>query len=286
MPAEERYATEKARKTGQLERTVDEPIRAGSLLWVFTDPHRGHELAYNRWYERDHYYGGCMIGAFHFAGSRWVATARHKDARPELGADMGFGRTDGSYACVYYYLDGHHDEILDWSTPQVHALYAEDRGFAPRTHYNTGTFRHRWRAYRDANPVPVELALDHRYGGMVALFVDPTDDDTERVDAFFESFLPEWMNGSLVASVSTWDTIPLLDTKPDFVPGSPSNARQLQLHFVEGDPLDMWDHELALIDALHDSGAGAVAFAAPFVPTDVGTDRYVDELWLDDTASE
>src|SRR5690606_18401671 len=72
MPAEERYAVDAPKTRGALETSIDEPIRAGSLLWVFTDPHRGHELAYNRWYERDHYYGGCMIGPYHFAGSRWV----------------------------------------------------------------------------------------------------------------------------------------------------------------------------------------------------------------------
>lgn len=281
MPAEERYAVDQSHTPGALERTVDEPIHAGSLLWVFTDPHRGHELAYNRWYERDHYYGGCMIGANHFAGSRWVATAAHKQARPALGANMGFDRVDGSYGCVYYYLDGHHQEILDWSTPQVHWLYAQDRGFGPRTHYNTGTFAHRWRSYRDAEPVPVELALDHRYAGMVTLFLDPTDGDLGAVDDVFADLLPGWLEGSPVASVSTWDTIPLLDTKPDFVPGSSPDTRQMQIHFLECDPLDCWDHELELCAAINASGAAKVAFAASFVPTVVGTDRHVDDLWVD-----
>jgi hypothetical protein len=273
MPAEDRYAYEVPKVPGALEHSIGEPIRAGSLLWVFTDPHRGHELAYNRWYERDHYYGGCMTGADHFAGSRWVATAAHKSARPEPGADMGFDRVDGSYACVYYYLDGKHDEIIEWATPQVHWLYAQDRGFGPRTHFNTGTFRHRWRSYRDPNPVPVELALDHRYGGLVALFIDPSNDDPSNTDTFFADFLPGWLPGSKVASVSTWDTIPLLDSKPDFVPTSAADHRQLQLHFVEGDPLDTWEHHTELLEALQASGAGTAAFVAPFIPTDVGTDR-------------
>jgi len=281
MKAEERYAHEKPYEPGRLVTTNEEPIRTGSLLWVFTDPHRGHELAYNRWYERDHYYGGCMIGPYHFAGSRWVATARHKQARPPLRGEMGFERTDGSYACVYYFLDGHHEDVLAWATPQVHALYAADRGFGPRTHYNTGTFSHRWRAYRDPHPVPVELALDHRYRGLVAWFVDPADDDPAAADAFFDAELPTWMPGSPVASVSMWDLIPLLDTKPDFVPGAPSLKRQLQLHFLECDPLDAWDHELALYEKFNASGAGTAVFAAGFIPTDVGTDRYVDELWVD-----
>ena len=40
----------------------DYPIVAGSALFTLVDPSKGHEVAYNRWYERDHFYAGCMIG--------------------------------------------------------------------------------------------------------------------------------------------------------------------------------------------------------------------------------
>ncbi|WP_436775170.1 hypothetical protein [Yinghuangia sp. YIM S09857] len=52
----------------------DYPVRVGSMLLTLVDPHPGFERAYNRWYERDHYYGGCLVGPHLFAGSRWVAT--------------------------------------------------------------------------------------------------------------------------------------------------------------------------------------------------------------------
>ena len=45
-----------------------EPIKLGSMLFTLVEPHRGHEVAYNRWYERDHFYAGCMIGPYQFAG--------------------------------------------------------------------------------------------------------------------------------------------------------------------------------------------------------------------------
>ena len=54
----------------------DYPIVAGSALFTLVDPSKGHEVAYNRWYERDHFYAGCMIGPWLFAGKRWVATRR------------------------------------------------------------------------------------------------------------------------------------------------------------------------------------------------------------------
>jgi len=281
MPASERYATPLSFEPGRVVRDVDEPIRAGSMLWVFTDPHRGHEFAYNRWYERDHYYGGCMIGPYHFAGSRWVAPRRYRDARFPTPTPMPFPIDAGTYACLYWYLGGHHEDALDWATPQVHHLYAEDRGFAERTHHNTATFAHNWRAYRDPDPVPIELALDHRYPGMVAMFLDLADGvEQAAMDAWFDGFLPGWLPGSDVASVVHWANVPLREDKAEFVPVDPAGQRRsLLVQFVEGDPLDSWDRQHELADALAASGVGTVAFAAPFVATVVGTDRYVDELW-------
>ena len=60
---------------------TDDPIRIGTMLYTLVEPHRGHEVAYNRWYERDHFYAGCQIGAFNFAGARFVATAPLKGLR-------------------------------------------------------------------------------------------------------------------------------------------------------------------------------------------------------------
>ena len=58
-----------------------EPIKLGSMLLTLVEPHRGHEVAYNRWYERDHFYAGCMVGPYNFAGRRYVATADLKARR-------------------------------------------------------------------------------------------------------------------------------------------------------------------------------------------------------------
>ena len=241
------------------------------MLWVLTDPHRGHEFAYNRWYERDHYFAGCMIGADTLAGSRFVATARHKVARFPDPSGLSFDRLDGSYACFYFILDGAHEDWLDWATPQVHRLYEADRGFASRNHYNTGVYRHRWRAHRDPDPVPLELALDHRYPGMVAMFVE-----ADGADEWLAATLPGWLEGSTVETVAAWTPEPLLDTKPDFVPVDPKGLERLLVAlFDAADPLTHWDDYRALAAGRPD----AVAWAAPFVQTSMGTDRYVDDLW-------
>ena len=71
----------------------DYPVKVGSMLFTMVDPHRGHEAAYNRWYERDHFYAGCMIGPWLFAGGRWVATRALKDRR--FPADSPFAEPRG-----------------------------------------------------------------------------------------------------------------------------------------------------------------------------------------------
>ena len=59
----------------------DRQIRVGSLLFSMVEPHQGHEVEYNRWYERDHFYAGCMIGAWTISGTRFVATRECKAKR-------------------------------------------------------------------------------------------------------------------------------------------------------------------------------------------------------------
>ncbi len=59
----------------------DYPVKVGSMLLTLVEPNPGFERAYNRWYERDHYYAGCLVGPWLFAGSRWVAPRTLKDRR-------------------------------------------------------------------------------------------------------------------------------------------------------------------------------------------------------------
>ena len=60
---------------------IPQPIKLGTMLFTMVEPRKGHEVAYNRWYERDHFYAGCMIGPWQFAGQRWVATKDLKQRR-------------------------------------------------------------------------------------------------------------------------------------------------------------------------------------------------------------
>jgi len=108
---------------------TDYPIKLGSILFTMVEPHKGHEVEYNRWYERDHFYAGCMSGPWLFAGSRWVAPRRLKDLRfPE---DSPFAKPvdAGSYLSIYWEIEGKGPEHGAWSGPQVWWLYSNGRGF-------------------------------------------------------------------------------------------------------------------------------------------------------------
>lgn len=256
------------------------PIRVGSMLFVLTDPGVGHEVEYNRWYERDHIYAGCMIGPWFFSGGRWVATRALKDLR--LGEGLNnFPIDAGSYMVLVWVLDGHHDELLDWATDQVNWLYANDRGFEHRTHIGTSMYMDGWRRYRDDDPIPLELALDHRYAGAVAMVIEREEDVTqEELDDWMQSYVEKWMAGSPVATVASWLPSPLKDDAPTFVPRDPMLAfRSMQTHFLEVDPSTVWDRYEQLATDLLASDLGRVAWAAPFIPTIVGTDTYTDQLW-------
>ena len=71
------------RRAGRESRAGTSAARSalGSALFTLVEPHQGHEVAYNRWYERDHFYAGCMVGPWLFAGRRWVCTRDLKDLR-------------------------------------------------------------------------------------------------------------------------------------------------------------------------------------------------------------
>ena len=69
----------------------DYAIRLGTLLFTMVEPDKGHEVEYNRWYEHDHFYAGCMIAPWQFAGDRFVATKRMKDLRYPANTDMTMG---------------------------------------------------------------------------------------------------------------------------------------------------------------------------------------------------
>jgi hypothetical protein len=264
----------------------DYPVKVGSMLLTLVEPNPGFARAYNRWYERDHYYGGCMIGPFLYAGSRWVAPRVLKDARwPGDDETIASPPDAGSYVAIYFVEQGHHEEHFGtWARPQVRTLYAEGRGFSERRHTHTVLYDHLGASYRDDDPVPVDIALDARYDGIVLLWFDAAQGDARGlVSALDAELVPKLLAGSPIEIVSSW-TPSAGENDEKNVPmdlGSKAGGpeRTLQMLFVRGDVRAALDSVRAYTDAVAASGLATLHLAAPFFATVVGTDTYVDQLW-------
>ena len=262
----------------------DYPVKVGSMLLTLVEPNKGFERAYNRWYERDHFYAGCMVGPWLFAGSRWVAPRALKDRRWPSESIIATPLDAGSYVAIYWVEQGHHaDHFDDWAVPQVRDLYAKGRGFPERTHVHTSVFNHVVSTYRDDDPVPIELALDHHYDGVIIVWWDAAEGSAADLSQKLTvEHLPALLDGSDIEIASSWvPSVP--DEGPRDVPmdlGSPAGGtdRLVQVLFVGGDTEAAVDRVRTYTEAVESGGLANLLLAAPFFRTVVGTDTYVDQL--------
>ncbi|MGM0930526.1 MAG: hypothetical protein ACQEXN_12570 [Actinomycetota bacterium] len=260
------------------------PVKIGQMLFTMVDPKHGHEVAYNRWYERDHLYAGCMIGPGWFAGRRWVATRSLKDLRFPETSPVAEPVDAGSYLAVYWVHEPEMDSAENWAREQVAKLYADGRGFPDREHVHTGIYVPDMNASAQDDGVPLELALDHNYGGLVVVAVEPAAEVARStvIDKLTAGPVRTLLDTGAVDLVSMWGMKPWpAGHNPPMKMGNDGGSpdRILQLCFLEGNPAESWQHFIAYADEVEQSGAGRVTFAAPFIPTEVGTDKYTDQLW-------
>lgn len=248
-------------------------IRLGSMLFTLVEPHRGHEVEYNRWYERDHFYAGCMVGPWLFAGRRWVATRELKDLRFPTDPPMFGDPRLGSYLAVYWVIDGKHDEHFSWALRQVRWLHENGRMFDERDHIHTLLYRFAWSA-GDDDGVPPELALDHPFETMVATVV-------ERADGVATADLEAWGTASRAGALTlAFDPIPLPPGAPVTQPGMDGiESRTMVLSFHDAAVEAVWPLHRGAAKDLEKDGLGRVSWTSPFVPTVPGTDRFTGELW-------
>lgn len=257
-------------------RTDERPVRLGGALVTLVEPHRGHEVAYNRWYERDHALAGCMIGAWTLGMGRYVATADLKALRYPADSPVAPDPTTGSYLALYWVLAGKFNEWMQWGSDQVHWLHDNGRMFDERDHIHTLMYKFRTE-YEAPDGVPVELALEHRSPYVVVVIGEPAADRSlDDVDAWFRSQpLPGVVGAELTA-------VPLPAKAAKGVRADSAENRFCQLWFVDDDLPATWDDTFASLgDRFAQAGLGELVFVAPFRATVPGTDTYTDQLWAD-----
>jgi hypothetical protein len=262
----------------------DYPIKLGTLLFTMVEPQKGHEVAYNRWYEHDHFYGGCMVAEYNFAGDRFVATRPYKDLRYPAVTPMTPDPMTGTYLAIYWVLKDHHAEWDRWSVDNVNMLHRTGRMFAERTHIHTMLYDYQWSHQHHENGCTIELALDHNYAGLVVVVGDLAEGASW-------ADLESWYRTTWCASAmeQPWgpDLValatprPLLDDAPPDVPRVAGlDRRFLALHFVEHDPALDWATGYAQHGAdLNASGVATHLWTSPFIQTVFGTNTYTDQLW-------
>ena len=257
-------------------------IVLGSMLVSLLDPTPGEEVAFHRWYERDHFYAGVMVGPWFFSGRRFVATRALKDLRFPAQTPLLADLRQGSFLTLYWILAGKHDEAVGWSIEQVQQLIANDRMIPSRRPAHAGFYRYAGGVFRDADGVPAELALEHLYAGLALVLTEPAPgvDPAALARWYREEQLPRALRGSAAAMALAFETMPLPAGVPSYIPRRQGLERSLlHVYFLEQDPRACWKELFEpLPRALEKSGLGRVSFAAPFVPTVPGTDRYCDEL--------
>jgi len=255
-------------------KTAERPVRLGGALVTIVEPHKGHEVAYNRWYERDHFYAGCMIGAWNISGQRFVATKDLKDLRYPADSPVIPDPATGSFLALYWVLAGKFGQWMQWGSEQVKWLHENDRMFTERDHVHTLMYKFRTE-FEHPDGVPVELALEHHSPYVVVVIGEPDEGkDLDDVDAWFRSRpLPGVVGAELTA-------IPLPSDAAEGVRADSAENRFCQLWFVDDDLPATWAGTFAgLGDDFAAAGLGRLVLVAPFRATIPGTDTYTDQLW-------
>jgi len=121
----------------------------GAALITMVEPHVGHERAYNRWYEDDHYNAGAMAFPWMWAGRRYVAPVPYQEVRYPADSVIAQPIEAGKYISIYWITEGQYENHLRFAVGTNHRLFADGRVFMDRDHTFTSFQRYLGPIYRD-----------------------------------------------------------------------------------------------------------------------------------------
>jgi len=248
----------------------------GHAIFGLIEPHRGHERAWNRYYERDHLIAAGSSAPYTFSTQRWLATRRHKAVRTPAESPIASPIDKGSFLAALFIEKDKLEEQQRWGAGKMKELGAAGRTFDERDVLTITGYDFLGAAARDVDGVPPELALERRYPGIVIAFVERRGGDTleDLRDALLGEALPAFLAGSPTAQALCFTPLPKASWWPKAAPEVPGvGERILVALFVDRDPLEVWgDHYAKLPELLETKARARVLFLAPFVPVVPGVD--------------
>ena len=281
--------------------SLNHEVGIGGALITMVEPHPGHERAYNRWYEDDHFYAGAMCMPWMMAGRRFVATRDLQLLRHPEDSFIAQPVTAGCYIHLYWITVGHVRDHEAWTQATNLQLTALGRRHEERTHVFTEFPGYVGATYRDAEGPRDIHSLDYPYEGMVLEVVD-AQPGTPRDE------LDEWLAAEYVPSIqqrpgsTVSQSLRFVSRRPSdegAAAGAAENnppaprvtapqrgfaiphpqRRVTVVHFLDRHPADGWEEQFAGNgERVAVSGLGRLELCAPFIPVVHGTDTYVDQL--------
>ena len=260
----------------------NECIELGHAIFSFVEPHPGYELAWNRWYERDHLIAAGTCAPWTMSRQRWLATRRHKTVRAPRENPIAEPFERGTFLAAMWIQK---DRLVDqqaWVAEQMKVLAEQDRNFDQRDVLSTASWDYLGGVLRDPDGVPPELVLERRYEGIVLAWMEcgPEGSLEALSNSLLSDTLPPLLEGSPIAQALCFTPLPKADWWPKAAPEVPGvGTRVLVACFVECDPLDVWAESFAALAAQLDAGGqGRTLFVAPFLSSVPGVDPELSDL--------
>jgi len=257
-------------------------VELGHAIFALVEPHRGFELAWNRWYERDHLVAAGACAPWTIATARWLATRREKALRYPKRNPICEPAERGTFLAAIWIQRGRYEDQQSWVAEQMRILAVQRRNFDQRDVLTTAGYDHLGAVARDADGVPPELALDRRYSGVVLVWTERRPDTSlEGLRAWLAGeCLPAAVEKSPIAMALLFTPKPKASWWPKAAPEVPGvGERILVACFVEEDPAACFERRFAELGAALEAGGRArTLFVAPFVPVVPGVDPRQGEL--------
>jgi hypothetical protein len=254
----------------------DERVELGHAIFSLMEPHPGHELAWNRYYERDHLVAAGSFAPWTMATQRWLATRAHKAVRQPRQNPIAEPPERGTFLAAMWIQKDRLADQQTWVAEQMKQLAEQGRNFEERDVLVVGSWDYLGGTLRDADGVPPELALDRRYPGLVLAWMECRPEQSLEAlrDSLLRDTLPALVGGSPIAQALCFTPLPKASWWPKAAPEVPGvGQRVLVACFVERDPLEVWDEHFAGLGAALESAArGRTLLVAPFVPVVPGVD--------------